>query len=737
MLKLHLKYAARLKPFLPFIVLTFLADLLVANFNLLTPLFSKLLFDYAYPLKDLILLNVVVIATIGLYFLEFLINVMSDYMVTYVQQTYSIRLTRDLFVKCQQLPLKFFAKRSRGDLINRFTQDIDVVTNQCLSLGGELIIQLYSLVSILVVSFLMNPKITLLALVSLPLYIIETRFFSAKEEALEEEEFKYDGDYLNALQEKLKNIQTIKAFGQENYETERLMKRRHLLNVVAIKQGLVSIIAVFANSLTVRMWSIFVSWYMGYLVINGELSIGEVIALLAYVAMIGAPIGELSRLYRETRIAMVSFRRVDEIFEQKTEYEHEGHKKDLVIDQGIISFENISFAYDQKQDLILKDLSLHLHSKAAVAIVGESGSGKSTLMAILLRFFDPTKGAIYIDGHNISEVKLKSLRDQIGLVQQNFSLFEGTLRENIAYGKMDATDADVFKACQQAQIEDWIQDLPDGLDTEVGPDGDGLSGGQKQRVAIARVLLKKPPIVILDEATSALDPESEFRITEVINDLIGKSNLFVIAHRLSTIKKVDTILMLDDGKIVESGTFHELLQKKGAFFRFYSLQFGGFEMFKKLLDVEYERLHRYGSAFNLVALRVVEYQELHDEYEEDLADDYMNEVSLLMKKILRKGDECARFYRDIILVLLPEINEAQVQGFHQRVNHILSHEKIKLDDDLFSLTVKYSVVHIESPVFRTVDDLIKSAVEGLDKLEGDENFVIKSYEMKDENGSNE
>ncbi|MBF0106750.1 MAG: ATP-binding cassette domain-containing protein [Deltaproteobacteria bacterium] len=718
-------------------LLIFLADLLVANFALITPLFSKILFDYAYPLRELFLLNVVVLASLGLYFLEFFINVMSDYLGTYIEQGLTYDLTEKLFDKCQRLPLGFHSQKTAGDLVNRFTSDLDTVVQKSVMAIPELVISLYTLVSILLIAFSMNYKITLLALCSVPLYILETKFFSKKEEKLQEESINLNSEFYDTLQEKFRSIKTIKAFGQESNETKRVIQKRRLMNIVAIKQGLVTIIAVFANSVTIRMWTIFISWYMGYLVIHGELTVGEIVAMLAYVSMLSGPIRELASMYSSLVVSMVSYKRLDEILttipediEGKKDGDSQG--KESQIKEGLISFEKVRFSYGLDEKAILNDLTFSINAKTAVAIVGESGSGKSTIISLLMRFFDIHDGAISIDNQKITSFALRALRNQMGLVQQDFTLFAGTIRENILYGSVGKTENDIIRACRQAQCYDFILDFEKSFDTEIGVDGAGLSGGQKQRVAIARVMLRDPKIIIFDEATSALDPESEYKITEIINDLIGKKNFFIIAHRLSTIKKVDQIMMLEDGQIVEQGSFSALIDKKGSFFRYYSMQFGGFESFRKILEIEYERVHRYGSRFNLTAVEVSSYQEIHDQHGEAFAADYMGELELMFKKVLRKGDNSAVFYKNIIMIMLPEISEEGVAGFYNRVDQALVSQSITVKGVDLPVHLRYSTIHVGVTPFKVIDDLIKMTIRGLEKL-GDiagKNFVTQCLSEK-------
>lgn len=723
------KYLKRLKPLAPFLVLTFIGDLVAMNFTLVTPLFSRLLFDYAYPLRDMDILNAVFAASVAIYFIQFFFNVACDYLATYVNQTFAGRLTRSLFDKVQKLPLKFHHERGTGDLVNLFTHDISVVVDKTIETIPQLLLQSYFFVSILVIAFFMNYKITLLALLSVPIYVLESKYFARKEEALEERDIELDGEFYDTLQERLKGIKTVKAFGQENYETERVASKRHEMNVVAIKRGLVTVLSVFTNSVTIRMWTVALGWYMGFLVIGGELSVGEIVALLAYIGMMGEPIKTLAQQFVDLKVAMVSFRRVDDVLSARGEDESETDECALNVERGEIRFESVRFAYDESSDAenaVLKDMEFRIAPKTAVALVGESGSGKSTIVSLLMRFFSPSKGAIFIDGQDISEVRLKTLRDRIGLVEQDFNLFAGTLRDNILYGNADKSQEQLVEACKKAQIHDFIAGLPDGFDHAVGPSGEGLSGGQKQRVAIARVLLRDPDIIVFDEATSALDPESEFRITEVMNGLIGKKNLLIVAHRLSTIKKADIIIMLERGRIVECGTFNELLEKKGHFFRYHSRQFGGIDVFKRILETEYERTGRYASQFNLVAARAPQWEKIRSEMGDDAAFDYMDELGLTVRRSLRKGDNAAVFYRDTMLILIPEIDTVRLQQFFDRLNQLCQDKLIAVGDAEFPADLEFFALHVEGCPVPTIDDLIRLAMEGLSRMNDAEGCVIRT-----------
>lgn len=662
------KYHALLRPFFAIFLISILFDIGMAGMGLINPLFTRILFDYAYPLRDLTLLNITVVSIIVTYFLYFFLSVASDYLQIYTNQEITANLTGKVYHAIQCLPMKFHQEKKSGDLLIRITDDVENTINMVISILPTIVIEGGRFIIILLIALSINSTLTLLALVSVPLYILETKFYSGKLAALEQESIDVESDIYSRAQERIGNIKTIKAFGQEKRETlsfGRLIKRRYR---VAVKGRLLDVFQAFTNSITLQVWSVFLTWYLGYQVVMGRLTIGEIVAMMLYIDQLSDPIHAFIGLFTEWKISLVSMRRLDEVLDVPSEETLGENAERLNLHDGEIHAKHISFTYspDEAED-VLHDVDVHFPPRSVTAIVGGSGSGKSTLVNLFLRFFDPTDGMVLVDGQNISEVRIHELRNKLGIVAQDAALFDGTVMYNILYGNEGKSRADAMQAAQMAGAHDFIEQLHGSYDAPVGTGGTLLSGGQRQRIAIARTLLRNPSIVILDEATSALDAESEFHIQEVISQLRLTKTVIVIAHRLSTIKSADNILVLEDGRFVEEGRFNELVELKGAFYQFYCRQFGGLAILRQQLSMELERTTRYGSKFCLAILKVRSYDEIESSDDSKTARKFMDGVDFQLKRLIRMGDNCAILSRETILIVLPELNTDQLKQFFQRM----------------------------------------------------------------------
>lgn len=727
------KYHSLLKPFLGIFLISILFDIVMTLLGLVAPLLTRVLFDYAYPYRDLSLLNLTILATIGVYFAYFFISVASDYLQIYVGQETTAKLTEKVYHAIQCLPLRFHQEKKSGDLLIRITDDVANAVEMVLNILPTFIIDGGRFFIILAIALTINPKLTLLALLSIPLYIIETKFYAGKLARVQEESINADADIFSRASERITNIKTIKAFGMEKQETlsfSKLIKKRYR---VAVKGRLLDVIQTFTNSITLQLWGIFLMWYLGYQVVQGNLTIGEIVALMLYIEQLDEPIHAFIGLFTEWKTNMVSMRRLNEVLDTPSEeaaYAAAGHLK---LKEGDIITDNVTFEYEPKKP-VLHDLDVNFPPNSFTAIVGGSGSGKTTLVNLLLRFFDPTKGIILVDGQNISEVRIHELRENVGIVAQDAALFDGTIIENILYGNEGKSRGDAMRVAQLAGAHDFISRLPGGYDAPVGSGGELLSGGQRQRIAIARTLLRNPSIVIFDEATAALDAESEFRIQEVITRLKNTKTVIVIAHRLSTIKMADNILVLEDGRFVEEGQFEELLERKGAFYRFYWRQFGGLASFRQHLGLELERSSRYGSRFSLAILKVHKFYQVVETDGLSAAERFMEGVDMLLKKAIRMGDDCAILDGETILILLPEIDLTHLEAFFNRV---LSWFPRPADDE-----IKYPIdrddmlfigTSITEKLFKTPEVLLsalKSEADSKAKEHGC--FVIEAKELAKE-----
>ncbi len=724
------KYHALLKPYIGVFLVSIVLDIGMTIMGLAAPLFTRVLFDYAFPFRDLALLNTTIAAIVAVYFIYFFLSVASDYLQIYVNQETTAGLTERVFHAIQCLPLRFHQEKKPGDLLIRITDDVTNTVGMVANVLPTIIIDGGRFLIILGIAFSINPTLTLLALASVPLYMAEARFYSHRRARVQQETIDADSDIISRASEKLSSIKTIKAFGQERRETlsfSALIRKRYR---VAVKGRLLEVIQVFTNSITLQMWSVFITWYLGYQVVLGQLSIGEIVALLLYFEQLEGPVRAFIGLFTEWKTNLVSMRRLEEVLEQPSEADMALSAEHLELKHGSVSTSHLTFAYTPDED-VLHDVEASFPSCSVTAIVGASGSGKTTLVNLLLRFFEPTAGMILVDGQNISEVRIHELRERVGIVTQETTLFDGTIIENILYGNEQMQRGDAMRAAQLAGAHDFIMRMHGCYDAPVGVGGGLLSGGQRQRIAIARTLLRNPSVIIFDEATSALDAESEFRIHEVISRLRCSKTVIVIAHRLSTIKSSDNILVLDDGRFVEQGEFEELFEKRGAFYRFYWRQFGGLAMLRQQLGLELERATRYGSKFCLALLKVRGFARVSEEDGVVEAEQFVAAVDLLLKKSMRMGDNCAILDGGTILLLLPEIDAAQLDQFFRRMMSTMPrpagrdlHYAIEASDLLFVGTP------IGKKAFKTPEELLHALKSAADAL-GDKSgcFVIGADEL--------
>jgi len=698
-----IKYHRFLKPVLLFFVAAIVFDIGMTLLGLLNPMFTRILFDYAYPYRSLQLLNVGILAIVVTYFLLFFLSVVSDYLQIYVSMEMTAKLTRKVYHAIQCLPLKFHREKKAGDLIIRITDDVDNVVRLVADTIPTVIIEGGRFVIILAIALYLNPFLTVLALFSIPLYILETKFYVKRMQRVEQESIDVGAKVYSHATERLYGIKTIKAFGQEANETLSFGKIIRRGYQIGIKQKLLDVIQAFTNSITLQMWTMFLTWYLGYQVVQGKLTIGEIVALMMYLAMLSGPIHSFMGLVTIWKINMVSVRRIDEVLEAPSEGVSE-KGEDLAVGAGSVNTNGVTFSYspDDGED-VLHDINVDFPRRSLTAIVGSSGSGKSTLANLLIRFFDPEKGAIFIDGQDIKEIRVRSLRRHVGMIAQDFSLFDGTVLENILYGSEGKTHEDAIKAAKLASAHEFIMRFPNEYEEQVGANGELLSGGQKQRIAIARTLMRDPEIIVFDEATAALDPESEYHIQEVMTKLAREKTVIAIAHRLSTIKTADKIMVLEEGRFIEEGSFDELIDKKGVFYRFYWRQFGGLSNFRQQLGMEVERAARYGSSFSIALMRIHAYWELGGKGDLDRAQVLMKDVEYLIEKSIRLGDNCATLDEGYIFLLAPEITKEQLEGFLKRLSSVIaaSSELKEVYDlkpeDLFVVATRVSAKKFDTP----------------------------------------
>lgn len=484
---------------------------------------------------------------------------------------------RDTYFRLITLPMDFFANRRVGELNSRLSADLSQIQDTLTTTLAEMIRQVVLLVGGITFLVFVSHKLTLFNLSILPILVVSAILFGKQIRKISRKAQDKLAESNTVVQETLLGISNVKAFANESYEAKRYDS--YLRDVVAIALKGANLRGGFASFIIFCLFGAIVGviWYGSTLVLHGELTVGDLTTYILYSMFVGAAMGTFPDLYANVQKALGSTERVSEILNEISEpisMNPEENKTKQVI-KGCLEFSNVFFSYPSRKEVaVLKGLSFKANAGEKVAIVGPSGAGKSTIASLILRFYNPQEGDIFFDGLSSDSYALTDIRNQVAIVPQDVLLFGGTIRENIAYGKLNASDEEITAAAKQANAHNFIHSLPEGYDTVVGERGIKLSGGQRQRIAIARALLKDPAILILDEATSSLDSESERLVQEALEVLMKNRTSIIIAHRLSTIREADKIVVLEKGVVAESGTHDELIQNEEGLYRYLSqLQF--------------------------------------------------------------------------------------------------------------------------------------------------------------------
>ncbi len=483
---------------------------------------------------------------------------------------YDIR--NQLFTHMQKLSFHYYANHRAGEIISRVINDVEQTKNFVITGLMNLWLDMATIMIAIAIMFTMDVKLTFISIIILPIYAISVKYFFGRLRGLTRIRSQALAELQAHLHERVQGMPVIKSFAIEDYEQRQFDKQNRNFLTKALEHTSWNAKAFSVVNTVTDIAPIIVISYAGYEVVLGNLTIGTMVAFVGYIERLYNP---LRRLVNSSTTLTQSFASMDRLFEFMDEKYDIKDKQDAIECnnvEGNIVFENVSFAYEQKEEPVLHNISLNIKKGETVAFVGMSGGGKSTLVSLIPRFYDVTSGRILLDGIDIRDFKVRSLRDKIGMVFQDSILFSDSVKENILLGKPNATDEEVIAAAKAANAHEFIMNLPNGYDTKVGERGVKLSGGQKQRIAIARVFLKNPPLLILDEATSALDLESEHLIQETLERLAKNRTTLIVAHRLSTITHADRIVLIENGKIVESGTHEELMKKKGSYYKLFTIQ---------------------------------------------------------------------------------------------------------------------------------------------------------------------
>jgi ABC-type multidrug transport system fused ATPase/permease subunit len=541
------------------------------------PKFMGLLVD-SVKNKDLDQANTIALGLMGILFLQSIFSFFRiSLFVNFTENTLA-NLRLKLYSNLIKLPMNFFSQKQVGELNSRISNDISQIQDTLTTTIAEFLRQFILIIGSFILLASINIKLTLMMLSVVPLVgiaaVIFGRFIRKYSKIVQDQV----ADSQNIVIESMQGISIVKAFANEWYEIARYKHKIEEVVKVAIKGG--NYRGFFASFIIICLFGTIVGvvWYGVVLSIAGEITVGELFTFILYSTYVGASSGGIAELYTQIQKAIGASERVFELLEESPEKIEMHHPETAIKIKGDVMFKNVGFSYPSRKEIqVLKDVSFSASFGQKIAIVGPSGMGKTTIASLLLRFYDIENGEILIDGKDIHDYNLENLRGNMSIVPQDVILFGGTIKENIAYGKPDATDEEIYKAANQANAYDFIKGFPEQFETIVGERGIKLSGGQRQRIAIARALLKNPSILILDEATSSLDSESEKLVQEALEILMQGRTSIIIAHRLSTIRNADQILVLENGIISEQGTHQELIAlENGVYKNLSNLQFSNF-----------------------------------------------------------------------------------------------------------------------------------------------------------------
>lgn len=530
-------------------------------------------FDSIFTEKDYFMLKVIPLALVALYFLKAVLMYAQNLIMFGISWELVVQFREKLFAHIHHLPFGFFEENETGKLISRINNDVAIMQSTVTRLLKEFLQNSVTLIGLMIWVFYLKWDWALMALIVFPVMIFPVSNIGRKLKKFSHKGQEILGNINATVLESFSGVKIVRAFGLEPRELKKFQNYNDdYLKVMKKNVKYVEMTSPFLEVLGVAS-SAFILWYGGSQVLSGEISQGTFLAFIVALFMMYTPIRILFKIMASVQTSLAGAERVFEILDLPEEKVREG-QKELIDFKGKIEFQDVCFSYPSRAKMVLDKINLTVNKSEVIAIVGMSGAGKTTLVDLLFRFFDVTSGKILIDGEDIQNFKLSSLRSHLALVTQETFLFNDTILNNIAFGKEgESTREEILDAAKAAHVDYFVEHIEEGYETLIGERGVKLSGGQKQRIAIARAILRNAPILILDEATSALDSESEKLVQDALHNLMEHRTSFVIAHRLSTIKHANRILVMDDGKIVESGTHQSLLASSGLYQKYYNMQF--------------------------------------------------------------------------------------------------------------------------------------------------------------------
>ena len=571
MLKHFIRYY---KPHMPLFILDFGCAFVMAIMDLVFPMVVTTMIDKVFPSKNL---KIIMWTGIGMLLL-YIIRAVLQYIVDYWGHVLGVRLEydmrKDLFEHLHKLSFTYFDNTKTGHIMSRLVNDLNEISELAHHGPEDLFIVTVTLIGSFIIMALVHLPLTLITFSVVPIILIFTVLTNKKMQKAFRDLRVEMGEINSQVEDSISGVRVVKSFTNESYEEKKFEIGNN--NFKDSKENTFKVMASFFSGINFfsNFIHLIVLIFGGLFIYKDSMSTGELVGFLLYVSMFLQPIRKLSILVENYQKGMAGFHRFWETLQLVPEIIDSPNAIDITNVEGNISFENVTFSYNNKES-VLENISFSIHPGETLAIVGPSGGGKTTLCSLIPRFYEVDKGVISIDNKDIKEVTQRSLRKNIGIVQQDVFLFSGTVRENIAYGDINASHDQIVEAAKKANAHEFIMNLENGYDTYIGERGVMLSGGQKQRLSIARIFLKNPPILILDEATSALDNETERVIQESLQELSKDRTTLIIAHRLATIKNADRIMVLTDEGIVEEGSHGALLKKDGVYTRLYKAQFKG------------------------------------------------------------------------------------------------------------------------------------------------------------------
>lgn len=536
------------------------------------PFVIKDMVDQVLSEKNTTMLNWIVLSIIVVFVIRGIAYYGQSYLMNYVGQRVIIDIRKAVFEKLQRLSMSFYDKHKTGTIMSYVTNDVSALQSAMVDNVVEMITETVILVASIVMMIYLDWKLFLVTFATFPVVLFFIDSFGKRIRKSGSRIQEAAADITSVLQEVASSPRVIKSFVREGYEVERFDKEnmnnfRANMKYAQLSSTLTPTIE-FVSAVGVSI----ILWYGGNSVINGSITAGSLVAFLTYAVNISNPIKRLSRVIGNIQKALAAAQRVFDVLDLPEDIKNAPDAKALPPVKGDVRFKDVCFAYNESEE-VLSHVSFEVKPGEMIAFVGPSGAGKSTVASLLPRFYDATNGSITIDGQDIRKVTLDSLREQVGIVPQETVLFNGSVYDNILYGRLDATREEVEAAAKAANAHDFIMQLPNGYETMLGDRGMNISGGQRQRISIARAILKNPQILILDEATSALDTESERVVQEALDRLMVGRTSFVIAHRLSTIKNADKIMVLEKGQLIEQGNHDELMAMDGLYAHLYKIQY--------------------------------------------------------------------------------------------------------------------------------------------------------------------